>query len=61
MEPKLYNYTVIESTRMVDFLNQCNDYGQKGFEPCFNFIVEVLEGGDAIYRQMWRKPVEPPP
>lgn len=57
---KLYYYIVIESMQMVDFLNQCNEHGHDGFEPCFNFITEVVEGGDTIYRQMWRKLVTAP-
>lgn len=57
---KLYYYIVIESGNMVDFLDQCNNHGHDGFEPCYNFIVTVVEGGETLYRQMWRKEVEPP-
>ena len=60
MEQKLYYYTVLESSQMVEFLNQCNQHGHDGFEPCFNFMVEVITDGEAIYRQMWRKEVVEP-
>ena len=57
---KLYYYVVIESVDMVDFLNQCNENGHNGYEPCYNFLVTAIEEGETIYRQMWRKEVTEP-